>query len=222
MNGPRDLRELNLALLESCEKPGHALRDRLKWTDVPGKPLLEADSNRERQMREEFYLVVVLVFLKLVSHMDIVTSDVCRDEDKSFKGIKLEKISATLALEQRTLERAVYVIHRAGLMQSTQRAEAKEGGGYRGHTSIRKISIAGILTMLGGSWARRWLELQRKIREQRQAKALEPTPEQLAARALDAVRQKNTRPPPAREDLEARPLSSLLGSPGARYGPKGS
>lgn len=217
MQRPKPVRELSIAVLDALTTPGHKLRHHLLWTDVPGKPIIEGDVNREREMRGKFYDVAALTLCKLISHMDIVTADVCRERDKTFLGIKVETIAETFDLCQRRVERALWVIHRAGIVQSTQRAEKKDDGSYRGHTAIRKLTIGPLLTLLGGGWASRWLQEQRE--EMRKRAELPPSPELLAIKAMQSKAARNAAGRTAAAD-GMRSVGSLLTGFAARYGPK--
>lgn len=197
---PQPLRRLGMGAYDS-PMVGSAVAD----VPVQGKALpADTDNNRERSMRCDFFGAVRAVLVKLISHMDIVTGDICRDVDKTFYGIKVETIAEDLGMDQRRVERALWALHRAGIIQSWKRAE-KAGDGYRGRTSVRKLAAAQLATLIG--MGKDWMAaVQQAVQDRR---SIPPSPQQIALKALKAM---------ARAGSQARAVGDVLRGAVARAG----
>jgi len=210
---PQILRRLMMGVHESIEQHG-PVREALVWAPVQGKsaaagPTLSDDTNRERRMRSDRVDLVQAVFLKLLRHMDIVTGDICRDQDKTFVGIKVATIAEDLELDQRSVERAIRDLRDVGIIQSWKRAEQK-GDRWIGHTSIRKLAINNLVALVGIGKA--WLEaVQAAMRKRANI------PLSTEQKAQQALRQS------ARQTREARTMGSVMAQAfGRASGPPGS
>lgn len=133
----RFTRELHSAL----ERAAHPLRARIR-----GVPLHDG-RRRRREMYCPRLQAVALVLEAFVYHMDVVSLVVGRSlptpekPDGEFLGVRLDTIAELTGLEARRVDRAMRDIHAAGFITSHRRAEKLTGGEYRGHTSIRQLSI---------------------------------------------------------------------------------
>lgn len=201
---PQILRRLALGAFDSLLSGG-AVWSAITWVPVQAKGLTSgAESNRERTMRSDRLEAHRAVLTKLLSHMDIVTGDLCRDVDKTFYGIKVETIAEDLGLDQRRVERVLCDLHAAGLIQSWKRAERK-GDGFRGRTSVRKLAASQIATLVG--IGKDWLSaVQQAVQERR---CIPPSPQQLALKALKLA---------ARAGAQARSVADVLSGAVQRAG----
>lgn len=219
-NRPKPLRQLGIAMIDVLLDPKHELRERVRWTDVPGK---DGDENRERAMKLPFYGQVALLLCKLLSHMDIVTSDVGRGQDRKFYGLRVDTMTTWLKMSQRTTERIIFVLHRAGILRTWPHAERLDDDTYRGHVAVRKISIDLLLPHLGVGWFKAWREVQSSHNEKRhQDRKTARLAQDLANTGLDRIAAENAagRTTAAPEPDDARSVGAVLRGLGARYGPK--
>lgn len=168
---------------------GSPLRVTVREADVHGK---SGENNRQRDMRTEFFGAVAQVLLKLVAHMDIVSGDVGRAPDRTFIGLRVDTLAESLSMCQRRVERALWTLHRLGMLRTWTRAE-RQADTFRGHTAIRKISIEPILRLVGPGWLTKWAAFQRDEYERR--KHLPPSPEAQARAELRRLRSEHQAQP---------------------------
>lgn len=178
---PSAIRDVAKAIAGAFDDGG-ALRGTVREADVYGKT---GESNRQRDMRTEYFRAVAQVLLKLVAHMDVVTGDVGRAPDRTFIGLRVDTLSEALGMCQRRVERALWTLHRLGMLRTWTRAE-RQADTFRGHTAIRKISIEPILRLVGPGWLTRWATSQREEYERRRHRP--PSPEAQARAELRRLR----------------------------------
>lgn len=190
---PPPLLQIAQAVWTQIHREGTALHQLASECRIEDKPdvagdTLSPDTNRQRAMRCDHRENFAHVLLKLLAHVDLVTADVCRAENKEFLGIKVATIAKDLQavydFGQRTVERCIRHLGTLCLMDSTKRAEAV-GDRYKGHTSIRKLAMHNLAALVG--LARQWSEAAAAA-----VKARAAIPLSLQVKALQLLRQQAT------------------------------
>lgn len=118
------------------ERDGSRLR-----ATIDRVPLQPSGDARRRDMYETRRVAVRAVMRDLLEHLDPVTLIVGRGATGEHYGRRVDRLAEQNHLDQRRAERALHDMHAAGWLTSTRRAEEIAPGRWRGHTSVRQISL---------------------------------------------------------------------------------
>lgn len=124
------------AFERELDRPGSRLRATLDRV-----PLQPHGEQRQRDMYVTRRAAVLAVMRDLLEHVDPVTLIVGRGADGEHYGRRVDRLAEANNLDQRRAERALHDIHAAGWVTSTRRAEQIAPGQWRGHTSVRQLSV---------------------------------------------------------------------------------
>lgn len=188
---PAAVRKVCLQFAAAFDDRGTSLTAKLSNSYVPGK-----GGDRERTARMEWQRRLYTVLIKLASHADIVTGDVCRGTDREFYGLRVDTLAEWYAdqigpVSQRTIERVVEVFNAEGIFRTWQRSAAKPDGSVRGKVAVRKLSIEALLQLVRPGLVAWWDRKRRKASAERSTKARLLNPEETARQELQRVAREN-------------------------------
>lgn len=208
-NLPSTVRDLVLQTVAAACKPGigepgtMTLRQSLRTTIVPGVAELVDLGNgrtrhlrppvqRQRRMRNERYFAAVRALLLMLARMDIVTHDICRAENREFVGMRVDTMADVLELDQRRLERVLWVFDREGWIETCQRSVMDEDTGeVRAIVAVRKINLERFAAHVRPGLESEWKKISKEESQRRIDKARVLTADQRTSQSGREAAERN-------------------------------